>query len=226
MRYKFVNTKDNRYVLYLQYVKGVLKSMEFEFLSLTKPSYDRLMIGIHPTDLQTTIDNLSRLSFYIHPDESTDQETKEKPTFNAVAAWCLAYKEKFNVEYTCTPSEAKQLRQIVKTESDIQFILFFLSFNDEWWSKTKTIKVFSDKFNEVRRLAVGKNTEPPKTPKSKYPADYSAAYEKTLNGDELVKYWQHLRAEGYSKIANGVWKRVNQTVGESMITDLANKFGV
>ncbi len=202
MKYTFLNTKAEgfTYVLSLQYVKGALKSVEFDFPSIPKSSYDRLMQSIHPLNIQSTIDSLQKLNFFI----ANNEAVTAKKEFNPVAAWCAAYKEEYHTEYSCTPKEADSLYKVLKKPEQVGLIKVFFQLK-EWWAGTKTVDTFCKYFNEVKRLAVAENTpKQQEVSKPKHPDYYDKSYAGTLNPQHLQEYWQHLRGLGW-KFDNGKW---------------------
>ncbi len=112
-------------------------------------------------------------------------------TNEKIALFCDYYMKYHNgLKYKVSPADSGKIKHVVIT--DKLLTVYFTS--DNFLFKNKhSISNYTRYFNELNQEA---NKPKENKPKSKYPNQYNASFERTLSGNELSNYWKHLRDLG------------------------------
>jgi hypothetical protein len=214
MKLLFVNKKNPNFSFELTFIKGKFVSIKVNFKKFTSENMIALFTKIIVDNLAKTRENLAE-----YWEESQEGNRQEK--YNPVAIWCKLYQQRYKVAYKITDSQAGLLNNLGATEEEFEDLVIFFFGLEEWWAKTKNTHTFVKYINEIRRLQANPVQE--EKPKAKFPDEYSIAFEKGLNGNELSDYWAYLRSIGWKKTDRG-WVKTNMQNGEKLARDLAAKF--
>lgn len=170
---------------YLLFLNGTLSAVNWDFKrSLTEDEKD-----IVRESFPFTIEDLQLPSIF---DVS---EPKNKTAHEKLRTFCIIHKAIRGTAYTPKAQEKANIKNVVVTQS-----LMETYFNNTAYPLTyaKSINDYIKHYNYIRDL--NKNGAP-----GKYPNEYIKAFEKSLQPDELPKYWAHLRSLGWVKNAGGSW---------------------
>ena len=101
-----------------------------------------------------------------------------------IALFCGLYKQEFGVNYKVSKKDSLMAS---KVEFKPELLKIFFREN-YWWNKDrKTIENYTKNINTLQLIEAGVQQD------TSLPNKYSPDYEKALQGDKLVEYWQHLR---------------------------------
>lgn len=173
---------------YLMFINRQLNAVSWEFNRPLKMFEKRRLRDLFPFDEH----DLNELSTFMNVSELKNKTAHEK-----LRAFCMYYKAMRGTPYTPKQQEKANIKNVVVTDSLLE--TYFK--NDAFpLNYSKSINDYIKHYNHIRDL--NKNGAP-----SKYPNEYSATFEKTLQPGELQEYWKHLRQLGYKKNERGAWVR-------------------
>lgn len=137
-------------------------------------------------EINLEVDNMSSTSY---------NEVKVPTNSQKMALFASMYRRFTGQSYTPTKTDVKKFDGIPITE---KLLKAYFSAN-EWWNKNKNVMNYVHNINNVKQLVAGVS--------SKYPNEYDAKFEKSLQPDELSGYWKHLHKLGYKPtVKNGIRK--------------------
>lgn len=125
------------------------------------------------------------------------QKLQAKSVADKVAMFCMLYKQHKNVSYYATKEEKANLKNVTVNE---QLLTAYLTTNTYPLTGAKSMADYVRHYNTVRDLVT--NGRPVK---SRFPDVYDSGYEKTIEGETLSAYWQHLIKLGWRK-KDGAWQ--------------------
>jgi hypothetical protein len=169
---------------YAQYEDGTLRMFINEWSKFTEPPRaipvkEKYLLAMHGAEINVA-------------------ELRPRSVADKVALFCLRHKEL--LKFTYRPMKAEKANMKDVTVNDEYLKLYFTN-NDFPLNKNKSMADYVRHYNVVRNLAI--NGLPDKV-KSRFPDVYDREFERSLEGETLAAYWEHLRNKGWRKV-DGVW---------------------
>lgn len=182
-----ITHKDHPGAMYLLYKKEEISEVLFSFVPSLGHYRQKLIAKFFPfreDELKAFAKGTEMECTLIQPRTVNDK----------IAAFCLTYRAHRNSPYTPKKNERANLTQVTMSDKLLQVYFSTDSFP---LSHAKSINDYIRHYNYIRDLAI--NGKP-----SSFPDVYDREYERTLEGEKLSAYWQHLVKLGWRK-ADGTW---------------------
>jgi hypothetical protein len=193
--YKITKVK-HRGELYVQYHHGFIKEMLITFDPPLQNKEWEDLISLIPLD-ENLLPVQPGMPAYFRA--YTISLLQPRTVNEKLAAFCMQFRGHRNSAYTPKKNERANVAQV--TMSDKLLEVYFT--NDSFpLSYAKSINDYIRHYNYIRDIAV--NGKPVK---STFPDVYDREYERTLEGEKLSAYWQHLNKLGWKKV-EGIWIKV------------------
>jgi hypothetical protein len=174
--------KENRSAVYFSYKNGVLLEFVIDHKeSIVNWSEIRQHI---PMDENYVLSQ--RLPEHIKIDILKPRNVSDK-----LAAFCMAFRQYRNSAYTTKKQERANVADVMMSDRLLE--TYFTS-NEYPLNYAKSIADYVKHYNLIRDIAA--NGKPVK---SKFPDVYDREYERTLEGETLSQYRQHLIKLGWRK---------------------------
>lgn len=180
-----ISFPDRAGAMYVSYEKGQIRMLLNELSETPKALYIYMM--------QTDIDALQKEFPSMRIAELTPKTVAEK-----VAMFCIVHKNIKSFVYRAGKEEKANLKLVTVSRE-----LLEIYFNNAAYpmSASKSMADYVKHYNFIRDIQ--KNGKPEKI-KTRFPDVYDREFERTLEGETLSAYWQHLHKLGWRKI-DGVW---------------------
>lgn len=121
-------------------------------------------------------------------------------THAKIKMFCIQYRDHCNLVYQITDSEKRNIKS-VKMDDDLLNMYFNC---DEFWCKQKNVANYIHNINNILQLQANGGKA-----KSKYPSEWSEAYERRLPGaKEIEEYRRHLRSLGLKPVKHQASNKV------------------
>jgi hypothetical protein len=119
-----------------------------------------------------------------------------------IAMFCMTFREYRSQPYTAKKNEKANIAEVTVTKQLLQVYFGNVNFPLTY---AKSVSDYIKHYNYIRDIAA--NGKPVK---SGFPDVYDREYERTLEGEKISAYWQHLISIGWKKI-DGVWTKALKT---------------
>jgi hypothetical protein len=123
---------------------------------------------------------------------------KPRTVSDKLAAFCMTFRRYRNSAYSTKKQERTNIADVMMSDKLLEA---YFSCNDYPLTYAKSISDYIRHYNFIRDIAT--NGKPAK---SRFPDVYDREFEKTLEGETLSAYWQHLNKLGWRKI-EGLWRK-------------------
>lgn len=171
--------------LYASYKDGTL----FELLNAYVPSDDIIRLGSFAYYDETALQSANYEGLGI-------TKLIARTVTDKITMFCTTFREHRNSPYTPKKNEKANIAQVSVSRELLE--VYFI--NTEFpLSYAKSINDYIKHYNYVRDLAA--NGKPSK---SRFPDVYDRDFERSLEGETLSAYWQHLNKLGWKK-TDGTW---------------------
>lgn len=177
---------------YIMYKNGVAKQILLEFDELLQ--VDQLMIRQFLALEENQLEMMKPYFAYVLLQPRTVNDK--------IAAFCMTFQAHRNSAYTPKKNERANVAQVTMSDKLLQVYFTSDSFP---LSYAKSINDYIRHYNYIRDIAT--NGKPVR---GSFPEVYDREYERTLEGEKLSAYWQHLIKLGWRK-QDGSWTKAKDS---------------
>lgn len=134
-----------------------------------------------------------------HSEMFTAKKLVAKSVADKVALFCIKYKQYKKLTYRATKEEKANLKLVTVTED---LLKAYFGNTQYPLTATKSMADYVRHYNTIRDLAANGSVV---KVKSRFPEVYDREFERSLEGETLSAYWQHLIRLGWRKV-EGTWR--------------------